>query len=853
MPANLPAPGPAADPEAGVPADGCGPGFVADGQGGCDPVIPADECPNGSMAVPGDAACREVAACAAGTWGDIPVEADTEYVDQSFVGVSTGASDAPWTGIQQAVDAAAPGAIVAVAAGSYLEDVALSGKAVRVWGRCPTLVEIVGTGSEQTVLLDQASHSELHDLAVTGPARGVQAVTTDSVLLSRLWIHDTTLSGLKVTDSAAVTVRGTLVERATLLGIAVFGSSVDLGGVVVRGTRHDPLDATDGRGIYSEADAASLGTLTLTGSVVESSYEFGVLGIGSDLMVDATVIRKTAPLASDQTGGFGLGVEAGIDRRASATVSHSVVLDSASFGIYAMGSDLTVEETTVRRSAVGTENWGGGIAVQHVLGSDPRSRAIVRRSLVSDCQGSGIHVASSDATLEQVLVRDTRPRPSDGATGWGMDIVTGSVAAGRGNLTARSCLVEGNHDTGILALGGDVTVEDSIVRDTLPRGDGTTAMGLAALWDPSRAEPGALEVRRTSILRSHGIGLVVDGGELRLESSVVSDTLPQPADGPMGIGVLASTHVTGHDATVTVQGSVIEHSRAAGIFVAAGATLTMESTIVRDLVPTADPGSLGNGLDLQPDEAGRGGVATIRFSELTGSANSGISAWSSSVVVEGSIVQDSGGLGDGTGGMGVAVFSEPPFGRSTALVRGSIIRRNRTAGVFVSDSDLTVDATVVRETAAALLDGRFGRCVSAQDGATLVVSRSLAEHCLESGIDAIGSTVSLDGVTIRDIAPRLIDGLMGDGISLVAGTSAGPSTITGCRIERAARAGLTSFGAAAAIGASTLECNRLDLDAESWNGPPTLQDLGGNVCGCAGETTVCVAVSTGLEPPDALP
>ena len=57
---------------AGVPSDGCGEGFVHDGERGCEPLLPQEPCPPGLMAVPGDTVCREVAPCAPERWGDIP-------------------------------------------------------------------------------------------------------------------------------------------------------------------------------------------------------------------------------------------------------------------------------------------------------------------------------------------------------------------------------------------------------------------------------------------------------------------------------------------------------------------------------------------------------------------------------------------------------------------------------------------------------------------------------------------------------------------------------------------------------------------------------------------------------------
>jgi len=38
---------------AGVPPSECGDGFTSDGEGGCEPILPKDPCPDGLMAIPG--------------------------------------------------------------------------------------------------------------------------------------------------------------------------------------------------------------------------------------------------------------------------------------------------------------------------------------------------------------------------------------------------------------------------------------------------------------------------------------------------------------------------------------------------------------------------------------------------------------------------------------------------------------------------------------------------------------------------------------------------------------------------------------------------------------------------------
>src|SRR5262245_30753276 len=204
---------------AGVPPDGCGEGFVHDGDRGCERILPDAPCPPGLMAVPGETVCREVAPCAPGTWGDIPVEPNTEYVDASYAGMdSDGSALKPWTSIQAGVDAASASAIVAIARGSYLEDVVVSGKPVRLWGVCPELVEVVGSGAEVATIqvLAGANGSEVRSLAVSGDAIGIGLTGSIDVVIERVWVHANAYRGFGVEDAfgpTRMTLRGALVEQ----------------------------------------------------------------------------------------------------------------------------------------------------------------------------------------------------------------------------------------------------------------------------------------------------------------------------------------------------------------------------------------------------------------------------------------------------------------------------------------------------------------------------------------------------------------------------------------------------------------------------------------------------------------
>src|SRR5262245_47679263 len=76
----------------GMTPEDCLEGFAHDGEYACLPVLPGEPCPEGQMAVPGEAACRPVMACSEGKWGDIAIEPTTEHVDGSYTGLDSDGS-----------------------------------------------------------------------------------------------------------------------------------------------------------------------------------------------------------------------------------------------------------------------------------------------------------------------------------------------------------------------------------------------------------------------------------------------------------------------------------------------------------------------------------------------------------------------------------------------------------------------------------------------------------------------------------------------------------------------------------------------------------------------------------------
>ena len=72
-------------------------------------------------------------------------------------------------------------------------------------------------------------------------------------------------------------------------------------------------------------------------------------------------------------------------------------------------------------------------------------------------------------------------------------------------------------------------------------------------------------------------------------------------------------------------------------------------------------------------------------------------------------------------------------------------------------------------------------------------------------------------------------------------------------LDDSTRAGLGSFGAHFTLSNTAIGCAAIPLVGEVlFDVPFTIDDRGGNLCGCPGAAVLCKVVSAGLVPPDAL-
>jgi hypothetical protein len=502
------------------------------------------------MAVPGDAACRPVMACTAEKWGELPVDAATQYVDAFYTGSdSDGSAAKPWQSIADAMAAVAPGGLIALAEGIYVEDVYIADRPIRLWGVCPDKVAIVGDGSSYAAVnvREFADGTEIGGVTVRGPTDGIQVAGSQDVLIDRVRVHGPASSGISVQQylgTGGARIVGSLIEESHGHGVIVFGSAVSIAESVVRGTL--PENNLRGVGVHAQltcdngvCDPAARASVTVTRSVVEQNQKLGVSVGAVDMTLEGTVVRGTMPEAVSQLGGRGIGAEdcgsqtgCATIARANLVVKGSLVEQNHETGVSVSGSDATIENTVVRGNLPRPSDgvFGVGMSLQlsctTVETCDPatRSNGTVRASLIQENHEVGLLVGASDATIESTVVRGTLPRASDQIAGRGIDITllcppSGCVAGARGRATVTSSLIDRNHDLGLHIAGSDAEVDAVVVRQTLAlAANGSYGDGIAvtALGTPI---PASAKITRAHVEGSARAGVANFGAHVAIGTS----------------------------------------------------------------------------------------------------------------------------------------------------------------------------------------------------------------------------------------------------------------------------------------------------------------------------------------------
>ena len=211
---------------------------------------------------------------------------------------------------------------------------------------------------------------------------------------------------------------------------------------------------------------------------------------------------------------------------------------------------------------------------------------------------------------------------------------------------------------------------------------------------------------------------------------------------------------------------------------------------------------------------------------------------------------------DSSFGRGLSIQDGGPGQRAAVTIRSSLVADNHETGVLVAGADAVIEGTVVRDTQCDDSDGFEGRGINVQrsldngEGATAAIRYSLVERNREAGVYVNGASVLIEATVVRDTAAADAGPFFGDGISVVLGDPGSSADVLGSSVSSNARAGLCTFGAAVTLGTTAFECNAIDLAGETFGTESfSLGDLGGNACGCNSDERICRVLTSHLEPP----
>jgi hypothetical protein len=497
-------------------------GFEADPDVGCRAILPAEPCEPGTMALPGETSCHSLGDCGDGTWGDIPVDGDTEYVDVSYLGGdSDGSAARPWTRINSAVAHAPDGGLIAIAAGTYHEAVTNSSKGARLWGRCAEMVAIDGGVFDGVYVLGQAGPTELVGLSVRGDNSGI-SVTCGDLLIDRVRVHDSA-RGLQIGSiecPVAVEIRDSLIESSLGIGVLLGGVTGTMERTVIRDTL-PRQDATGGRGLVLQASPDDTpANVTVRQSVVEGARHAGITVIAASATFEDLLVRRTLPQASDQRGGRGIEVsvdwQMGTGLGASATLRRTVVTDVRDVGIAVFGADVALESTIVHH-VLPNELYperGAGITVQRDKTTDETSSAQIRSSFVTDVRWLGILASDSEVELEAVRVRASDEHVADGYGAGG--IYTVGTQGWTSVARLRGVAIERTAEAGVMAHASQLVAERLLVADTrVARDSGLYGDGVLVVSSPTAGTAEA-EITLSRIAGSSRAGLSTFGAQVGL-------------------------------------------------------------------------------------------------------------------------------------------------------------------------------------------------------------------------------------------------------------------------------------------------------------------------------------------------
>lgn len=460
----------------------------------------APTCSAGEVLLPGAPTCAPLLHPCAGRFPtELPGGAIIRYVDPSAGAGGDGSLGAPYSTLEVALVQAPAGAVLALAQGRYAERLTLAGDRTLI-GACPggtilappqqaglptisiqggrVALEGLSVEGDSTALYVWNGGLSLHGVELIGPGAGggVQA-TGSRVDLRRVRIHG--FSSGVVADGGAslnleevaleqivgdavaahgvaeMTTRALLIDRSLGYGVWITGTSwIGRELWVSRGSRGLFLDAV---ATASVSDVV-LADLSSSGLFARGDSRFEGRRVRIDRYFGAAVATYQSPaefrlvdlLIRDGRGGLGLpnGRAFELFGAGRLSVERGLILRAAANGVFARGLSTEVELIDVRIQQTQPGNdFGNGPGLYLYEGATVSGRRV---DLYAN-YNHGILMETGQLELDDLHVRNTRPRTLDNGFGRGVELFGGA------RFTSTRIRIANNHSVGLYAFDGRTT------------------------------------------------------------------------------------------------------------------------------------------------------------------------------------------------------------------------------------------------------------------------------------------------------------------------------------------------------------------------------------------------------------
>lgn len=500
----------------------CAPGFEKHESGwGCRAIMPAAACGGATRDALGSTTCVPIGDCNA----PFPPASATVFVDASFTDGQIDATHVKT--IAAGIAAASANATIAIAPGTYAENVAVT-KNVTLAGKCAAEVILDAPTTDAGIDVDGVK-ATVKGLTIRGGSPGIAVVNvTGAVVIEDALLDANVRAGIDVFEEAKVDAKRVVIRNtkpasdasitngifADVLSVVTFADGAIVGaadaGIGMTGeskltfTRsivRDTVPRPDGVG-GSGARGFEKGRIELVESAIVASRGTGVI-VGkskASLKMERSTISDTK---LDLRAGEGIAFPISASDGATVDVNESTLADNPSIGLFITkaGTKGTIKKTAIVHTYAAGE-LGAGVG----LGAKDGAIVDVEDSVVHDAAFAALQSdgAGTKLTISRTLVANLKPSTKTFKSpeihgGSALTVIRGA------STTLTSCTVDRALELAIAVAsdGSSLLVDRTFVTRTRANDQGLFGHAVIAV------EGGSVVVQRSAVDDNPGAGIVV--------------------------------------------------------------------------------------------------------------------------------------------------------------------------------------------------------------------------------------------------------------------------------------------------------------------------------------------------------